>query len=62
MKAQNVNKQWAMSVGFDVFCKDANISKLSYSEQCELWQEVTGREPDIEKAEPKSKKVKGVGE
>ena len=61
MKPENVNKKWAMGVGFDTFCKDANIAKLSYSEQCQLWQQVTGREPDIAKAEPKEPKIKNKG-
>lgn len=58
MKAENINKAWAVKVGFDVFCKDANISKLEYSERCLLYEQVTGRAPELAKAKPKEPKVK----
>lgn len=58
MIAANINKEWVSKVTFKEFCKDVNISRLSYSEQCELWQIVTGKEPEIEKLETKKPKVK----
>ena len=47
MKPENVNKDWALKVTFKEFCKDENISHLDYSEQCDLWQKVTGKEPTL---------------
>ena len=50
MKPENVNKAWALEVTFDKFCKDTNISRLSFSEQCELYEAVTGKQPKIKKS------------
>jgi hypothetical protein len=49
MKLENVNKEWALEVTFDRFCKDTNISKLSFTEQCQLYEAVTGKQPKIKK-------------
>lgn len=63
MKPENVNKDWALKVTFKEFCKDENISHLDFSEQCDLWQKVTGKEPDLKKMESKKPEVKeGAGE
>jgi hypothetical protein len=50
MKPENVNKSWALEVGFDKFCKDENVSNLSYQEMCELYEKVTGKQPKIKKS------------
>lgn len=50
MKPENVNKDWANKVTFEQFCKDANISQLSYAEMCDLYEKVTGKQPKIKKS------------
>ena len=43
MKPENVNKEWALSVTFAQFCKDANIKNLSDADQKKLYEAVTGK-------------------
>lgn len=58
----NINKEWANKVTFATFCNDTNIAKLTYFEQCQLWEAVTGKKPDIiGHEEKKTKKAKSKG-
>lgn len=39
----SVNKEWVKKVSFTEFCKDANISKLTYDEQVALFEYESGK-------------------
>jgi hypothetical protein len=45
----SVNKEWAKSVSFAVFCKAGAIAKLSPIEQKELYESITGKKVKTKK-------------
>lgn len=48
-KGVSYNEAWAKSVSFEEFKKETNVAKLSASKQKELYEQLTGKKPELKK-------------